>query len=222
MSEITKTQNNIIQKNNTKQKTEKTISYQNTVIDSQTNNTVYDSFVKDLRKPRSKKKMKLYAKIDLPTLKDEEIIERMRQESQYMDQEEITKEDIEAYILAFHEEFSKMIQKEMEEEERKRKEEERREQERKKREEEKRKKKKIGVLSKCFITGCHVHFIPCATGWSGVEHYKENNVPSKFQTALSMYNNIPGCDTVEIFGGYLTALSGSGEVIKINETDFSE
>lgn len=207
------------------------------------------AFEKMLRRPRSKKKLKVYAEVDLPSMKDEEIMERMRKErasgavsggswggtswgegaGDDIGTEEISKEDIAAYLQSRQEEFIKVVQgeiKEEEERERKRKEEEerRRIEEERRRIEEEKARRKIGVLTQCRIEGCYVHFIPAGAGnsggevsWDFVSHYSREGVPEDFLAALHLYENCKGCDCVEIWGDRMVAIAGSGEVLKIEK-----
>lgn len=180
-------------------------------------------FDKILRRPRSKKKLKLYAEVDLPSMTDEEIMERMRKEMssgmadgsswggsapEDITQENISQEDIAAYLLSRQEEFIKMVQGEIREEE-----------ERIRKEEEERMNRKLGVLSRCTIPGCVVHSIPADdnVSWEYVDHYGCGEIPGEFQQAWHLYQNCDNCICVEIYEGRLVAIAASGEVIKIKK-----
>lgn len=188
-------------------------------------------FDKMLRRPRSKKKLKIYAEVDLPSMTDEEIIERMRKERASeavssgawgdglegdIGTEDISKEDIAAYLQSRQEEFIKVVQGVIEEEKR-------REEERGRIEEEKA-QRKLGVLTQCRIKGCYVHFIPAGAGnsggevsWDFVSHYRRGEVPADFLAALHLYETCTGCNCVEIWGDRMVAIAGNGEVIKIEK-----
>lgn len=227
-------QQKIIQKQNKQQNTDVLTKTAPVMMQKERTDAEFDKL---LRRPRSKKKLKLYSEVDLPSMTDEEIMERMRKEkrSEMGDgslweesaQEDITQEDIEAFLQSRQEDFIKMIQSEVrEEEERIRKEEEERarkeEEERARKEEEERarKNRKTGVLSKCFITGCFVHLLPYAgagVSWGNVIHFKRWEVPEEFQQAVSLYESCKHCNCVEIYGNRLVAIADSGEVIKIEK-----
>lgn len=204
------------QQKNQQQKTDTAISTNTVIAQKEKQN---GSFDKMLRHPRSKKKMKMYASVDMPSMRDKEIMEMMLKDQSMHKAEEIMQEDIAAFLQSYQEEFIKMVQNEIKEEE-----------ERVHKEEEARKIKemwkanrKIGVLAKCYITGCHVHFIPCAsTSWNNVSHYERWNVPEQYQRALNLYESNNKCDAVEIYGSRLVALASNGEVIKIEKVDFDD
>lgn len=226
------TQQKAIQQQNKKQNTEVFTKTAPVMVRKENTDAEFD---KILRRPRSKKKLKLYAEVDLPSMTDEEIMERMRKEKmsgtidggswgengqEDITQENISREDIEAYLQSRQEEFIKMIQSEIREEEEREERIRREEEERKRREEEERARRKIGVLSKCFIRGCYVHLLPFAgadASWSNVIHFKRGKVPEEFQQALHLYENCRNCNCVEIYGNRLAAIASGGEVIKIEK-----
>lgn len=182
-----------------------------------------EDFERELRKPRSKKRMRILSSVDLPNLTDQEIMERMAQETGIdIASGDITQEDICAYLAKCEAEFVENIQQEMAQEEKEREEKQRVEEEKHRKEEERRRMMQNrdsrllqSCLCKCYISGCEVHAIPKQAGWKGVQHFKKGEIPQDFSSAYDLFKENPRCNCVEIYEEFLVSITGRGEVIKL-------
>ncbi len=159
---------------------------------------------KILRQPRSKKYMKALKDIDVPSLTDLEIIERMKkrceQRGEEFSEESVSQEDIEAFARRCLEEVKAEIQKEKEEEERRLRE----------LEEE---NILLMTLSQCYIAGCIIHAID--SNGDVIQHYNSlSGLPKQGQLGYHMFHEL-NCSCVEVYMRRLVAIGSSGNVIEI-------
>lgn len=171
----------------------------------------YEDLVdKILRQPRSKKYMKALKDIDMPSLTDLEIMERMKkrceQRGEAFSEESVTQEDVEAFARRCLEEVKAEIQKEKEEEERRLRE----------LEEERRRKEEnilLMTLCQCCISGCIIHAID--RNGDVLEHYRSlSELPKQGQLGYQMFREV-NCSCVEVYMRRLVAVGSSGNVIEI-------
>lgn len=160
-----------------------------------------DMIDKLLRQPRSKKYMKAMKEIDLPSLTDLEIMERMKNKSEQRGEElveaDITHEDIEEFARRCLEEVKADIIKEKQEEERRLQEE----------------NILLMILSGCAIEGCVIHAIDHRG--EILEHYRSVDQLSKQgKLGYQMYME-KNCSCVEVYQRRLVAIGNGGNVIEI-------
>ncbi len=169
-----------------------------------------DVIDKILRQPRSKKYMKAMKDIDIPSLTDIEIIERMkkRYENQGVELEvnEIKQEDIKEFAKRCLEEVKNEIQKEKEEEEHRLREAE--------------EHILLMTLSLCAIQGCMIHAID--KYGNIIEHYRSiDGLPKQADLGYQLLiNKRAAC--VEVYKRRLVLIGQGGEVLEVRRLSDDE
>ena len=135
-----------------------------------------DSVENELRKPRSKAYMEIFAAIDMLSATDEEIIERLKanmDEDTAEEFSEMTMEELlEEIKQSFREEFQSLevpVETVLN-----------------------------GVISKCYITGCDVHAID--PEGNILNHFEASKpMPDMLAPGRVVFNRYPTCTCVEVY-----------------------
>lgn len=153
-----------------------------------------DELDKELRKPRSRAYMEIFDAIDMLSANDEEIIAKLREsmdEEAFEEFSEMTAEElIEEIRLSFLEEFNEM-QEEL-------------------------KKVMIGVISKCYISGCDCHAI--APDGGILQHFDANGpMPPNLEKGRAVFRKYPDCKCVEVYSDCCRVVNDDSSVIRIKD-----
>ena len=148
-----------------------------------------------LRQPRSQEYLAMFELMDMLSSTDEEIIEMLKEnmdEDEAEEFEEMSDEDILEQIRAiFLEEFAQ-IEIEMS-------------------------SIMLGVLSKCYISGCDCHAI--TPEGSILEHFKiDEAMPEGYEHGRIAFNKYPDCKCVEVYTNCWRVVMYDGEVVEIPNT----
>ncbi len=150
-----------------------------------------DETDKELRKPRSRAYVEIFDAIDMLSVTDEEIMEKLRES---MDEDtleefaEMTREELMEEIRAcFQEEFQKLkIENIM-----------------------------LGVLSKCYISGCDCHAISPAG--EIMEHYSKSAVlQPEFEKGRALLKRYRDCKCVEVYTDCCRVIHDDNSVTKVD------
>lgn len=151
------------------------------------------------RTPRSQAYLDIIASIDLLSATDEEIIEKLKEvvdEDTLEEFSEMTPEEIiEELRLCFEEEMHEreMQLKDFPEPE-----------------------VFIGVISKCYISGCDIHAID--KKGNILEHFQKSaKLPEGYDRARMLYHKMNGaCHCIEIYNNCCRVIASDGSVTKVN------
>lgn len=169
---------------------------------------------KALRRPRSKKRMKILSKLDIPSMTDLEIMEKMREEAGgELDEAAVTQEDISSYLARIREEFEAMVQRDLEAAKKAEEEKKRFDEVSARQEEELRNSIMEYTLSKCYIRGCTIHSIT----YDKIEHYKKTEIPQHMLKVFDFYKSVKKCEYVEVYPKLMVAVSKQGEVLEMKD-----
>ncbi len=153
-----------------------------------------DETDKELRKPRSRAYMEIFAAADMLSAADEEIIERLKagmdeetaEEFSEMSAEELAEE----IRQSFTEEFA-AINQEL-------------------------KSRLLGVLSTCYISGCDCHAI--SPEGRILEHFKFNApLPQGLEKGRRLLKQYPDCTCVEVYGNCCRVVMSDSTVLKVED-----
>lgn len=145
-----------------------------------------------LRQPRSQEYLAIFELMDMLSSTDEEIIEQLKEhmdEDEAEEFEEMSDEEILEQIRSiFLEEFSQ-IEIEMS-------------------------AILLGVLSRCYITGCDCHAI--TPEGRILEHFEiDKAMPEGLEHGRVAYNRYPGCKCVEVYTNCCRVIMDDGEVVEL-------
>lgn len=146
-----------------------------------------------LRQPRSQEYLAIFELMDMLSSTDEEIIEMLKEnmdEDEEEEFEEMSDEDIMEQIRSiFLEEFAQ-IEIEMS-------------------------SIMIGVLSKCYISGCDCHAI--TPEGHILEHFEmDKAMPEGYEYGRMAFQRYPECKCVEVYSNCCRVILCDGEVIEIS------
>ncbi len=145
-----------------------------------------------LKTPRSRAYMEALSMIDLLSATDEEIIEKLQSEMDEDTLEEISEmsaEEIIAEIMtSVREELETAIEEAGEQ--------------------------LVGVLSKCYISGCDVHAID--QYGNIIEHYKKTEgLPTPLDKGRELFHKNPNCKCVEVYTGFAMIVDEDSTVTEV-------
>ena len=151
-----------------------------------------DEAMRKLKTPRSRAYMEAMQMIDVLSANDHEIIERLKENMDEEVLEEVSEMTAEEVIS----EIMRSVREELEEAI------------------EEANCQLIGILSKCFITGCDVH----AIGSSGeiIEHFgKLDKLPDALERGREIFHQHENCRCVEVYGNFCLVVNEDSSVTEI-------
>ena len=157
-------------------------------------------FNKMLRRPRTRKFSKAVKNIDTPSLQDEALMERMKQEMNASADEDysFTPEDMESFRQQMEEQIAEEIA----------------------REEERRNSIMQDIISRCGLTGCVIHSI--SPQGKVIAHYSERQtegMDAQHKRAKEIVESVEPWTYVEIYPKKLVHRNEAGDTIKIYDVE---